>query len=160
MPNVVTIDDWPEVQPLSSERLELEPLRPEHADEMAPLLDDVQLHTFIGGQPATSDELRDRYTRQVVGRSPDGLRHWLNWVMRRRDNGRAVGTTQATVSEQPSCSSTGRWTAPSRSSSTGPPCTSAVADTNAPTEPPPSSQPVSPRLRHLRLIADLAVLGG
>lgn len=100
MLNVVTIDAWPEMQPLSSERLVLEPLRPEHADEMAPLLDDVDLHTFIGGQPATRDELKGRYTRQVVGRSPDGLQRWLNWVVRRRDNWRAVGTTQATVSEQ------------------------------------------------------------
>lgn len=41
-----------------------------------------------------------RYTRQVVGRSPDGSQRWLNWVLRHRDNGQAVGTTQATVSEQ------------------------------------------------------------
>lgn len=100
VPNVVTIDDWAEVQHLTSDRLELEPLRPEHADEMAPLLDDVALHTFIGGRPATCDQLRGRYTRQVVGRSPDGSQRWLNWVVRRRINGQAVGTTQATVSEQ------------------------------------------------------------
>lgn len=73
---------------------------------MAPLLDDSRLHTFIGGEPATRDELRDRYTRQVVGRSPDGSQRWLNWVLRRRDSGQAVGTVQATVSEQD-----GRFTA-------------------------------------------------
>jgi len=100
VPNVVIIDDWAGVQHLSSDRLELEPLRPEHADEMAPLLDHVELHTFIGGEPATRDELRGRYTRQVVGRSPDGSQRWLNWLVRRRDSGQAVGTTQATVSEQ------------------------------------------------------------
>ena len=100
VPTVVTIDDWPEVQHLTSERLELEALRPEHADEMAPLLDDVELHTFIGGMPATRDEVEGRYLRQVVGHSPDGLQRWLNWVLRRRDNGLVVGTVQATVSEQ------------------------------------------------------------
>lgn len=99
---MVTIDDWPAVQHLRSDRLDLEPLRPEHADEMAPLLDDLELHTFIGGEPATRDELMDRYTRQVVGRSPDGSQGWLNWVIRRRDSGQAVGTTQATISEQDS----------------------------------------------------------
>ncbi len=78
MASVATINDWPGVQHLSSDRLDLEPLRPEHADEMAPLLDDAALHTFIGGVPATPDELRGRYTRQVVGRSPDGSQRWLN----------------------------------------------------------------------------------
>lgn len=97
---MVTIDDWADAQPLSSERLELEPLSPDHAEEMAPLLDDPGLHAFIGGEPATRAELRDRYARQVVGRSPDGLARWLNWVVRRRDSGQAVGTVQATVSEQ------------------------------------------------------------
>jgi RimJ/RimL family protein N-acetyltransferase len=84
--------------PLLSERLELEPLRPDHADELAPVLDDIRLHTFIGGRPATAAELRDRYTRQVVGRSPDGSERWLNWVVRHRKSGQAVGTTQATIS--------------------------------------------------------------
>ena len=70
---------------------------PDHADEMAPVLDDVALHRFIGGQPATREELRDRYTQQAVGRSPDGAQRWLNWIIRRRDTGQAVGTTQATV---------------------------------------------------------------
>ena len=86
-------------QVVHSSRLELEPLRPEHADELAPLLDDVGLHEFIGGEPASLDELRARFTRQAVGRSPDGSQRWLNWVVRLRDGGAAVGTTQATVTE-------------------------------------------------------------
>jgi len=57
----------------------------------------VRLHTFIGGEPATEDELRDRYNRQVVGHSPDGGETWLNWMLRRRDTGDLVGTVQATV---------------------------------------------------------------
>jgi len=85
---------------LRGERLQLEPLRPEHADEMAPLLDDVELHAFIGGEPATPEELRTRYRRQSVGRSPDGSQVWLNWVVRLVADGAAVGTTQATVTEE------------------------------------------------------------
>ena len=57
------IDDWPEAPMLVGERLLLEPLRPEHADELAPLLDDEALHTFIGGE-RPRDALRDRYTRR------------------------------------------------------------------------------------------------
>ena len=46
----------------------LEPLRVEHADEMVAVLDDPQLHTYIGGgAPATLDELTATYARQVVG---------------------------------------------------------------------------------------------
>ncbi len=100
MPLVASIDDWGSTPQLRTERLELEPLRVEHADEMAPLLDDPDLHTFIGGGPATRDELSARYERQVVGRSPDGSQRWHNWVLRRRVDGQVAGTVQATVSEQ------------------------------------------------------------
>jgi RimJ/RimL family protein N-acetyltransferase len=86
-------------QVVHSQRLDLEPLRPDHADEMAPLLDDAGLHAFIGGEPASLDDLRARYTRQAVGHSPDGTQRWLNWVVRLRDGGAPVGTTQATVTE-------------------------------------------------------------
>ncbi|HET9420820.1 MAG TPA: GNAT family N-acetyltransferase [Nocardioides sp.] len=86
-------------QVVHAPRLQLEPLRPDHADEMAPLLDDAGLHEFIGGEPASLDDLRARYTRQAVGRSPDGSQRWLNWVVRLRDGGAAVGTTQATVTQ-------------------------------------------------------------
>lgn len=83
---------------LESERLVLEPLRPEHADELAPVLDDIALHRFIGGVPDTVEELRARFQRQAVGRSPDGQDGWLNWTVRARPTGQAVGTMQATVS--------------------------------------------------------------
>ncbi|MEP7018059.1 MAG: GNAT family N-acetyltransferase [Actinomycetota bacterium] len=92
------LDDWAEA-PLQSERLILEPLRIDHADEMAPLLDDPALHTFVGGKPATLEELRSRYALQIEG-PPDGSHHWLNWIVRRRDDGQAVGFVQATISVQ------------------------------------------------------------
>jgi enoyl-CoA hydratase/carnithine racemase/L-amino acid N-acyltransferase YncA len=75
----------------------LEPLRVEHAGELAPVLDDPALHEFIGGRPASAEELRERFARQTTGRSPDGRQRWLNWVVRLRDGGAAAGTAQATV---------------------------------------------------------------
>lgn len=67
---------------------------------MAPLLDDPGLHVFIGGEPASLSELRERYGRQAAGRSRDGSQRWLNWVVRRREDGQAVGTVQATVTQE------------------------------------------------------------
>jgi RimJ/RimL family protein N-acetyltransferase len=78
-------------EPITTERLGLEPLRVGHADEMAPVLDDVRLHGFIGGEPLALDHLRERYARLVAGVS----KGWLNWIV--RCEGRAVGTVQATV---------------------------------------------------------------
>ncbi|WP_425842003.1 GNAT family N-acetyltransferase [Streptomyces fractus] len=72
------------------------PLRAEHADEMADVLADPALHTFIGGTPDTAPELRARYRRMLAG-SPDPDVAWLNWVVQLRDEERLVGTVQATV---------------------------------------------------------------
>ena len=63
---------------LNGQRVRLEPLRVEHADELMPVLDDSMLHTYTGGEPADLAQLRARYRRQLVGRSPDGSQHWLN----------------------------------------------------------------------------------
>lgn len=82
--------------PLGAARLELLPLRVEHADEMAVALSDASLHTFIGGTPAMEQELRVRYERMVTG-SPDPAVSWCNWVLRLRDEARLVGTVQATI---------------------------------------------------------------
>jgi len=82
---------------VASARLALDPLRLEDADELAVLLDDLSLHRFIGGNPATPEELRARLERQLRGRSPDGKDVWLNWVVRERRTGQIVGTTQATI---------------------------------------------------------------
>ncbi len=64
---------------------------------MAPLLDDARLHEFTGGTPLGAAELSERYRRLASGRSPDGSQDWLNWVVRSRSDGVAVGTVQATV---------------------------------------------------------------
>src|SRR3954471_9576598 len=83
---------------LRTARLHLEPLAVSHAAEAARAFADARLHPFTGGAPADEEALRDRYTRQVAGHSPDGTQTWLNWMLRRPDTAELVGTVQATVS--------------------------------------------------------------
>ncbi|MGZ9276260.1 MAG: GNAT family N-acetyltransferase [Candidatus Limnocylindrales bacterium] len=82
---------------LTTPRLDLVPLRVEDAQEMAVVLADDALYHFIGGGAPTVGELRERYRRQVAGRSDDGTEIWHNWTVRRRTDDRAVGTVQATI---------------------------------------------------------------
>ncbi|MER6274129.1 GNAT family N-acetyltransferase [Streptomyces sp900105755] len=84
-------------QAISTKRLDLLPLRVEHAPEMATVLSDPALHTFIGGTPDTPQALRSRYQRMTAG-SPDPAISWLNWVIRLRDESCLTGTVQATIS--------------------------------------------------------------
>jgi RimJ/RimL family protein N-acetyltransferase len=93
--------DHVDAAPLETLRLALEPLRVDHAAEMAPVLADRSLYTFTGGEPPTLDDLRERYARQATGRSPDGVESWLNWIVRRRSDGHAVGFVQAAISTEP-----------------------------------------------------------
>jgi RimJ/RimL family protein N-acetyltransferase len=79
-------------------RLELLPLVVDDADEMVEVLGDQRLHDFIGGRPATLEELRTRYAVLADAHSPDGSQEWRNWILRLRD-GTAVGTVQATIVE-------------------------------------------------------------
>ncbi|WP_309113147.1 GNAT family N-acetyltransferase [Saccharothrix sp.] len=80
---------------IGTARLELLPLRVEHAEEMAVVLADPALHAFTGGSPDGPEALRSRYERMVAG-SPDPAVSWLNWVIQLRE-GCLVGTVQATV---------------------------------------------------------------
>ncbi|MDI5963681.1 GNAT family N-acetyltransferase [Streptantibioticus silvisoli] len=83
-------------QVIGTGRLDLVPLRVGHADEMAAVLADPGLHTYIGGAPDTPRTLRSRYRRLTAG-SPDPDVSWLNWVIRLRDTSCLTGTVQATV---------------------------------------------------------------
>ncbi len=85
---------------IRTRRLDLLPLRVEHAEEMAAVLSDPALHTFIGGTPDTPQALRSRYLRLTTG-SPDPDVTWLNWVIRLRAEGSLTGTVQATVGPGP-----------------------------------------------------------
>jgi RimJ/RimL family protein N-acetyltransferase len=86
-----------EAGPITTSRLDLLPIRVEHADEMAVVLEDPALYEFIGGHAPTSDELRLRYARQIAG-SPDPKEAWCNWVIQLRDDKCLTGTVQATIS--------------------------------------------------------------
>ncbi len=88
--------EWPQAPTIETARLTLEPLRVEHAGELAPLLDDPRLHAYTGGRPLTLAELSARYQRLVAGRSPDGGQGWMNWLVRQR-GAAPVGTLQATL---------------------------------------------------------------
>jgi pimeloyl-ACP methyl ester carboxylesterase len=84
---------------IATQRLLLTPLRPEDAEPMGGVLADDRLHEFIGGSPASVSELRSRYRRLAAG-SPDSDETWLNWIVRVRATGEAVGTVQATVTRR------------------------------------------------------------
>ncbi|MGW6449258.1 GNAT family N-acetyltransferase [Lentzea sp. NPDC055074] len=81
---------------ITTGRLDLLPLRPGHATEMAVVLSDPALHTFTGGLPLAGEALAARYERLAAG-SPDPAVRWLNWVIRLRDADALVGTVQATI---------------------------------------------------------------
>jgi RimJ/RimL family protein N-acetyltransferase len=81
---------------IATARLDLLPLEVAHAPEMAVVLSDPALHTYIGGAPHTPQSLRARYERLTAG-SPDPAVTWLNWVIRLRAEDRLTGTVQATV---------------------------------------------------------------
>jgi RimJ/RimL family protein N-acetyltransferase len=85
------------VEALATARLELVPLRPSDADEMVDVLADPRLYAFTGGSPPDRSALRGRYERQAMGHSPEGDQQWLNWIVRLRDSGAAIGFAQATV---------------------------------------------------------------
>ena len=84
------------VDTIVTERLDLLPLRVEHAAEMSGVLDDPALHAFTGGTPETPEGLRARYERLDAG-SGDPSVSWRNWVIRVRAAGELAGYVQATI---------------------------------------------------------------
>ncbi len=85
---------------LESVRLVLAPVGPEHAGELVVVLGDASLHSFIGGEPEDHERLRERLEKQAHG-SPVAGERWLNWIIRERTTGQAIGTMQATVTMHP-----------------------------------------------------------
>ncbi|WP_198663449.1 GNAT family N-acetyltransferase [Jiangella endophytica] len=79
---------------------DLVPLTVDDAADMVDVLSDPALYTFIGGAAPTLPQLRERYTRQVAGRSLDGRQQWHNWIVRRRSDDHAVGYVQATITDE------------------------------------------------------------
>jgi RimJ/RimL family protein N-acetyltransferase len=81
---------------LGTVRLRLDAVSPADAEEMAVVLGDPRLHEFTGGSPLGALELRSQYHRWAAGSGKPG-ELWLNWIVRLRATGEAVGFVQATV---------------------------------------------------------------
>lgn len=75
----------------------IRPLQVADAKVMADVLADQVLYTFTGGRPPSEQELRDRYTIQTQGQSPDGSAIWVNRIVTLGIGGPAIGYVQATV---------------------------------------------------------------
>ena len=80
---------------ISGRAVTLAPLRAEHSDELAGLLDDGYVRESLGVEDL--DGLRRRFARWESRRSPDGTEAWLNWIVRRSTDGVPLGWAQATV---------------------------------------------------------------
>jgi RimJ/RimL family protein N-acetyltransferase len=86
---------------LTTERLHLAPLTPDDADDLFPVLKDPALGRYTGElPPADVEALRIAFARWGTRRSPDRAELWLNWAVRLRTDGRAIGLMQATVSDR------------------------------------------------------------
>ena len=82
------------ITPYRTDRLAMLPLQIEYAGEMAEVLSDPSLYTFIGGEPPTVEALQARYRRQLAG--PDReYEQWLNWVVQHDDE--LIGFVQSTL---------------------------------------------------------------
>ena len=84
-----------DLETIEADRTQLVPLRASDADELAGLLQEEQMRSWLRAGDVA--ELRDRFAAWETRRSPDGEEQWLNWVVRERDDGRALGWVQATV---------------------------------------------------------------
>ena len=82
---------------IESARLRLERMTLADVDDLFVLLDDPRLHAFTGGEPRTREELGRWLALVGPGRSPSGDEIWCNWIIRKREDGVAIGTAQATI---------------------------------------------------------------
>jgi RimJ/RimL family protein N-acetyltransferase len=87
---------WFAIEPLSSERLTLEPVSDGHASSIVEVLSDTALYEFTGGEPPSLAVLTARYRSQMQGPA-DGSRAWFNRMVRQQNSGALVGFVQATV---------------------------------------------------------------
>ena len=82
---------------IESARVRLATMTPADVDELFVLLDDPRLHAFTGGEPRTREEIARWLALVGPGHSPSGDEIWCNWIIRRREDGVAIGTAQATI---------------------------------------------------------------
>ena len=83
---------------LETGRLLLSPMVATDADLLFELLRNPALYAFTGGSPLSSvEELRERIHRWEPRRSPTGDEVWLNWTVRLKSGGTALGYLQSTI---------------------------------------------------------------
>lgn len=86
---------------LQSSRLNLTPMVQADAPDLFALLKEPALHEFsTTPPPASSHEVQERIRLWESRRSPTGDELWLNWTVRLKRSGLAVGYIQATVTEE------------------------------------------------------------
>lgn len=81
---------------LNTDRLNLEILQENHADEMFNVLQDPRTYQYMDGRPENIEQLRQRYAKQSSnwhGRPVS----WHNWVIREKNTNQAIGYIQATL---------------------------------------------------------------
>jgi RimJ/RimL family protein N-acetyltransferase len=84
---------------LTTPGLLLEPITPDHADELFGLLSDPLLYRYLDQAPPPSlAHLRSVYARRQAGAPADSGETWFNWVMR-LPSGEAAGYVQATLTQ-------------------------------------------------------------
>ena len=84
--------------PISSDRLLLEPLVEAHAAELFERLQDARIYEFTDQiPPATPEELRAKYRQRESRFSPDRRTIWLNWAIKLKGDAIYIGFVQATL---------------------------------------------------------------
>jgi len=83
---------------IQTARLDLLPIKREHAQEMFSFFADPSLYEFTGDTPPSDvAALASRYEKWGKRTSAGGSELWLNWVLRLRTNGKLIGHVQASV---------------------------------------------------------------
>jgi [ribosomal protein S5]-alanine N-acetyltransferase len=82
-------------------RLTIETLTRAHAADLADALLDARVYTYIAGDyPNTVDALADKFEKMAAGAPPHFVNEtWLNFAVRVRETGVAIGVLESTVIE-------------------------------------------------------------
>jgi ribosomal-protein-alanine N-acetyltransferase len=84
----------------ATERLRAEPVELRHAEVMIGVLNDPEIYRFLSDDPPTLTQLQCQYRFLMGGKSPDGLEHWLTWILIPHEQpAEPAGFVQATIRE-------------------------------------------------------------
>lgn len=81
-----------------TERLRIEKLTTQHAQQLFEPLQDSRIYTYIQEvPPPTIEALEHRYIQLIAGPDPGAGERWLNWIMVLKNSMVPIGSLQATV---------------------------------------------------------------